>query len=58
MMFSWRGLPPTPGQIFAITRLCIALRIKPPLEELPRNRMEARNLQYDLYQQLRLKRRK
>lgn len=53
MIFSWRELPPTPGQILAITRMCMALRIRPPLEELPRNRMEARNLMYDLRARLR-----
>jgi len=57
VIFSWRELPPTPGQTLAIARLCMALRIRPELEWLPRNRMEARNLMYDLHQQLRLKRR-
>lgn len=56
MIFSWRELPPTPGQIAAITRMCIALKIRPPLEELPRNRMEANMLMYDLRSKLRAKR--
>ena len=55
MVFSWRELPPTPGQVLAITRMCMALRIRVPLEELPRNRMEARNLMYDLRGKLRAK---
>ena len=55
MIFSWRELPPTPGQTLAIARLCMALRIRPELEWLPRNRMETRNLMYGLHQQLRLK---
>mgnify|MGYP001564062669 CR=1 FL=1 len=58
MIFNWKDLPPTPRQIFAITRMCIALGIRLPLEELPRNRMEARDLMYDLRSQLLLKRRK
>ena len=55
MVFTWRELPPTPGQIVDITRKCMALGIRPPLEELPSNRMEARNLMYDLRMQLRAK---
>ena len=55
MLITWRELPPTPGQILAITRMCIALRTRQPLEELPRNRMEARNLMYDLRGKLRAK---
>jgi len=55
MVFNWRELPPTPGQIIDITRKCIALGIRLPLEELPRNRMEARNRQYELGGKLRAK---
>ena len=55
MRFTWRDLPPTPAQILAITRLCIALREPLPLEETPRNRMEARNLQYSLRMRLKVK---
>jgi len=52
MVFTWRELPPTPRQILTITRMCIALRILPPLEEFVRNRMEARDLMYRLREQL------
>ena len=55
MVFSWRELPPTPGQILAITRMCMALGIRLPLEELPSNRMEARDLMYDLRGKLKAK---
>ena len=42
------NLPPTPTQIRAITRICMAKHIREPLEETPRNRCEARNLIYRL----------
>ena len=48
MVFSWRELPPTPGQILSIMRMCVALKEPLPLEGTPRNRMEARNLQNSL----------
>jgi len=44
---SWQ-LPPTSRQILAITRLCMRLGIKEPLEEKPSTRWEARQLLYDL----------
>lgn len=40
--------PPTPGQVRAITRMCIALKIKELLEERVSNKREARNLMYEL----------
>lgn len=40
--------PPTDRQIRAITKLCMALRIKEPLEEQVSTRREARNLIYEL----------
>ena len=48
MIFAWGDLPPTPGQTLAIAKLCMALRIRPELEWLPKNRREARNLMYEL----------
>lgn len=39
---------PTPAQVRAITRLCMALDIREPLEETPSNRREARNMIYQL----------
>lgn len=44
---SWR-LPPTGGQIAAITRLCQQQGIKEELENKPSNRWEARQLLYEL----------
>ncbi len=44
---SWT-LPPTGRQVSAITRLCIQLGIKEPLEDKPSNRWEARRLLYEL----------
>ena len=49
----WEDLPPTPRQTLAIARLCMALKIRPELEHLPRNRREARNMMYDLRNKLR-----
>lgn len=46
---SWT-LPPTGRQTVAITRLCIQLGIKEPLEDKPSNRWEARRLLYELKQ--------
>ena len=40
--------PPTPAQIRAITRMCIYLRIREPLEERVSTRKEARDLIYEL----------
>lgn len=44
---SW-NLPPTDKQVRAITKLCIKLGIKEPLEETSSNRVEARRLIWDL----------
>ena len=52
---SWR-LPPTGRQIVAITRLCMQLGIKEPLEDKPSNRWEARQILYDLNQRRKEKR--
>jgi hypothetical protein len=49
---------PTSQQRLAIARLCSILRIKEPLEEGPSNRIEARNLLYQLRAQLRLRNRR
>ena len=46
-------LPPTAGHGRAISKLCIALRIKEELEWLPSTRREARNMMYDLRRKLR-----
>ena len=48
---SWT-LPPTGKQVRAITRLCMQLGIKEPLEESPSNRWEARRLLYELNEQM------
>ena len=47
--------PPTDAQIRAITRFCMILNIKTPLEETPYNRTEARNLIYQLLTKLKAK---
>jgi len=44
---SW-NLPPTDGQVERITKQCMRLGIKEPLEERPSKRWEARNLIYEL----------
>lgn len=44
---SW-NLPPTDGQVERITRQCMRLGIREPLEERPSNRREARNLIWGL----------
>lgn len=44
---SW-NLPPLPKQIRAITKLAQQLGISDPVENDPRNRLEARNLIYRL----------
>lgn len=44
----WHELPPTAGQIRDITRKCMILGIREPLEERVSNRMEARDMQYYL----------
>ena len=49
---SW-NLPPTSAQTYAITKLCMHLRIKTELECSPSNRREARNLIYQLKAKLR-----
>lgn len=49
-------LPPTIPQVRAIAKLCVILKIREPLEEGVSNRMEARNLMYDLRSKLRGKR--
>ncbi len=51
---SWNE-PPTEEQVRAITRLCRALKIREPLEETPSNRLEARNLIYELQARLKHK---
>lgn len=43
---------PTAKQIRAITRMAIALGITEPIEETPRNRVEARNIIYELRKRL------
>ena len=43
---------PTSKQIRAITRLAIRLSITEPIEETPRNRLEARNIIYELRKRL------
>lgn len=49
---AWHDLPPTHRQISSITRMCMALRVREPLEEKVANRMEARNVIHDLRQRL------
>jgi len=49
---SWNEQP-TPAQVRAITRLCMALHIREPLEETPSNRREARDMIYQLRAKLR-----
>ena len=46
------NLPPTGPQCRRITLQCIALGIRDPLEERVSNRMEARNLIYELRNKL------
>lgn len=46
---------PTPRQVRAIARLCTVLGISEPLEERPSNRWEARDLIYDLLQEVKAK---
>jgi len=48
-------LSPTAGQIQRLTKQCIRLGIKEPLEELVSNRREARDLMYQLRSQRRVK---
>ena len=43
---------PTPKQIRAIAKLATALGISDPIESDPKNRREARNLIYELRNQL------
>ncbi len=40
--------PATGQQVRAITRLCIRLKIREPLEELVSNRAEARRIMYGM----------
>lgn len=51
---SWND-PPTDGLITRIAWYCRLLGIKELLEERPSNRLEARNLIYDLRAQLKAK---
>lgn len=50
--------PPTGAQVTAITRMCMALGIKAPLEERVRTRREARDTIYELRGKLRGKHKK
>lgn len=52
------NLPPTAKQCRRIALFCMALGEREPLEELVRNRWEARNLIYDLLRQLRFSNRR
>ena len=52
-IYSTLELPPTDRQVRAITKMCITLKISEPLEESVSNRMEARNLMYQLRGQIR-----
>jgi len=45
---NWKSDPPTEREIKCITRLCMQLHIKEPLEESVRNKLEARQLRYQL----------
>lgn len=51
---AWQELPPTGKQILSVTKMCMALGIKDPLEERVSNRREARDLMYELRGELRL----
>jgi hypothetical protein len=51
---AWRKLPPTDGQRVFITRMCLALGIKEPIEEKVSNRMEARSAIVELKEKLRV----
>jgi len=46
---SW-NLPPTDVQVYRLTRQCIRLGIKEPLEKKSSNRLEARNMINELRQ--------